>query len=545
MISTINELGGAWGVWFLSAVVQNTIFLLLVLLALFLLRRASARVLAAVATLGVIKLAIPPFVSVGWFGSRATETLADPVAPLLFPFADGQPAPMEIVADLTGGLGLAAVLMLAWLSITTARLGWALLQSVQLYVELRRSVPVSPAEIPPEMLDQGLDIRRSDRVAVPLTMGLFHRRILVPSGWTSWSMADRLAVLRHELAHIRRRDNLVQPIEIFVQAVFFFHPLVTLLIRRLRIWREMACDDLSVGTDPDMRLAYSRFLVDLATTVLEPRPMAESASTLARHKCELMKRVTYQVKGGIMKPVSRMRLATVLTVLFLAIVPLSLVYGDDPPPPPKKAAPVAEPVMVTEPVMVVEPVMAAEPVPPEAPPSSPSAVHVGLSDEGLTVNGHAISYGDFQKAVKKAASGNDGTVVVKIESDGGVTMGKVHGMQAKLKDIGLNEVIYSGELGQSVPMVLPPEKALKKLASMPEDMILNVKVDPAGVLTVDGAKVAGEDLPKLIKNKLTKEPKLVVALHTETDTRYGAFLQVLQGLKKGGATRIAVLDPGR
>jgi beta-lactamase regulating signal transducer with metallopeptidase domain/biopolymer transport protein ExbD len=545
MITVINELGGAWGVWFLSAVVQNTIFLILVILALFLLRRASARVLAAVATVGVIKLAIPPFVPVGWFGSGAAETLADPVAPLLFPFAEGQSAPMEIVADLTGGLGLAAVLMLAWLSIATARLGWALLQSVQLYVELRRSIPVSAAEIPPEMLDQGLDIRQSDRVAVPLTMGIFHRRILVPACWTSWSMADRLAVLRHELAHIRRRDNLVQPIEVFVQAVFFFHPLVTLLIRRLRIWREMACDDLSVGTDPNMRLAYSRFLVDLATTVIEPRPMAESASTLARHKCELMKRVTHQVKGGIMNPVSRMRLAAVLTVLLLAVVPLSLVYGDDPPPPPKKAAPVAEPVMPAEPAAPEKVVKAGDPVDPESPPPPPTAVHVGLSDAGLTVNGQVTSYGDFQKTVKIAASKNDGKVVVKIESQGAVTMGKVHGMQAKLKDIGLNKVVYSGELGQAVPVVLPPEKALKKLASMPEEMILNVKVNPKGVLTVADTKVAGEDLPKLIKKKLAEEPKLVVALHTEPETRYGAFLQVLQGLKKGGATRIAILDPGR
>ena len=399
MITLLNEWGEAWGAWFLSAVVQNTIFLLLVMLALYLLRRASARVLAAVATVGVVKLAIPPFVSTGWFGSGAAETLTDPAAPLLFPFADGPGTRMEIVADLTGGLGLAAVLMLAWVSIVTVRLGWALLQSVQLYVELRGSSSVPPAEIPREMLDQGLDIRRSDRIAVPLTMGLFHRRILVPAGWISWSRADRLAVLRHELAHIRRRDNLVQPIEIFVQAVFFFHPLVILLIRRLRVWREMACDDLSVGADPDSRLAYSRFLVDLAATVLEPRPMAESASTLARRKCELMKRVTHQVKGGIMNPVSKMRLAAILAVLLLAIVPLSLVYGDDPPPPPKKAAPVAEPIGKVKLATPEKVVKADAPAPAELPPPPPPAVYVGLSDAGLTVNGQIADFDHFLKEV--------------------------------------------------------------------------------------------------------------------------------------------------
>ena len=545
MITMINEWGAAWGVWFLSVVVQNTIFLLLVMLALFMLRRASARVLAAVVTVGVVKLAIPPFVPVGWFGSGATETLADPVAPLLFPFAEGPAPRMEIVADLTGGLGLAAVLMLAWVSIATARLGWALLQSIQLYVELRRSTPVPLAEIPQEMLDQGLDIRRSDRIAVPLTMGLFHRRILVPAGWNSWSMADRQAVLRHEVAHIRRRDNLVQPIEIFVQAVFFFHPLVTLLIRRLRVWREMACDDMSVGADPDLRLAYSRLLVDLAATVIEPRLMAESAPALARRKCELMKRVTHQVKGGIMNPVSKMRLATVLAVLLLAIVPLSLVYGDDPPPPPKKPAPVAEPVKPAEVTTHEKVVKAEDPAAAELPPSPPPAVYIALTAEGLTVNNQTTSADDFSQAVQEVIAAKGGKVVVNIASDGGVTMGKVHGMQAQLRDMGLMKVVYLGELGQAVPMVLPPEKARKKLASLPGDMVLNVKVDSAGVLTVADTKLAGADLPKLIKNKLAKEPKLVVALHTERETSYGAFLQVLQGLKKGGATRIAIQDPDR
>ena len=63
--------------------------------------------------------------------------------------------------------------------------------------------------------------------------------------------------------------SIIEKASLAVQAVFFFHPLVTYLIGRLRVWREMACDDLSVGQDPHQRLAYSRFLVAFAETVLE------------------------------------------------------------------------------------------------------------------------------------------------------------------------------------------------------------------------------------------------------------------------------------
>jgi len=554
MITLLNDWGEAWGLWFLPAVVQNTLFLLLVILALHLLRRASARVLAAVATVGVVKLAIPPFVSTGWFGTGAAETLPDPVSPLLFPFTGGSAPELEIVSGLTGGLGLAAVLMLAWASIVAARLGWALLQAVQLYVELRRSTPVPQEEIPREMLDQGLDIRLSHRIAIPLTMGLFHRRILVPAVWNRWSPADRGAVLRHELAHIRRCDNLVQPVEVLVQAIFFFHPLVAHLIGRLRVWREMACDDLSVGDDPHQRLAYSRFLADLAETVLQRGPTAESASMLARHRCELMKRVSHQVKKGIMNPISKTRLALVTAALLMAFIPLSLVYGDDPPVPPKSpdlartpasAAPEATPAAPATPVTPKKEVPPRSAAPDQVTPPPPPAVHVGLSGKGLTVNGTQTARGDFRDAVKKAAAEKGGKVVVSIDSDGAVTMGKVHKMHAELRELGLVKVIYTGEIGEAVPIMLPPEKARQKLANLPEDQVRHLKVDGEGILTVGAKKIDGADLPKLIAKKLANEPRLVVVLHTEPETRYGAFLQTLQGLKKGGADKIAIQDPGK
>jgi len=145
----------------------------------------------------------------------------------------------------------------------------------------------------------------------------------------------------------------------------------------------------------------------------------------------------------------------------------------------------------------------------------------------------------------KAVQEKGGQVTVSIDSDGAVTMGTVHKMQAQLKELGLMKVIYTGEIGEAVPMMLPPDKVKQKLASLPDDMILNVKVDAAGVLTVNGKKTAGADLPKVVAKNMQAEPKLVVSVHTENETRYGAFLQTLQGLKKGGANKIAIQDPGR
>jgi beta-lactamase regulating signal transducer with metallopeptidase domain len=51
------------------------------------------------------------------------------------------------------------------------------------------------------------------------------------------------AILAHEVCHVRRRDNLAVAVHMFVEAVFWFHPLVWWLEARLVDEREQACDE--------------------------------------------------------------------------------------------------------------------------------------------------------------------------------------------------------------------------------------------------------------------------------------------------------------
>lgn len=51
------------------------------------------------------------------------------------------------------------------------------------------------------------------------------------------------AILAHELGHVRRRDNLFAVLHMFVEAIFWFHPLVWYLGTRLVEEREVACDE--------------------------------------------------------------------------------------------------------------------------------------------------------------------------------------------------------------------------------------------------------------------------------------------------------------
>lgn len=89
----------------------------------------------------------------------------------------------------------------------------------------------------------------------PGVFGIVSPVLMWPDG-----IAERLspaqidAILAHEVAHVRRRDNLAAILHMAVEALFWFHPLVWWIGARLVDERERACDEDVVGrgTEPDV-----------------------------------------------------------------------------------------------------------------------------------------------------------------------------------------------------------------------------------------------------------------------------------------------------
>jgi beta-lactamase regulating signal transducer with metallopeptidase domain len=108
-------------------------------------------------------------------------------------------------------------------------------------------------------------LRSMDR-ATPMAIGIRHPAIVVPAMADGWPDEMRRAVLLHELAHIARHDCLSQTAAMFACALYWVHPGCWWLTRRLRIERELACDDrvLSAGTDAH---DYAGHLLEVAYTL--------------------------------------------------------------------------------------------------------------------------------------------------------------------------------------------------------------------------------------------------------------------------------------
>src|SRR4030095_10490212 len=110
---------------------------------------------------------------------------------------------------------------------------------------------------------RAVSLRRSLTQVMPVTAGTLVPSILIPADADGWDEDRRRAVLLHELAHIARQDCLTQMLAALACAAYWFHPGVWYVARRLRIEREVACDDrvLAAGTHaPD----YASHLLELA-----------------------------------------------------------------------------------------------------------------------------------------------------------------------------------------------------------------------------------------------------------------------------------------
>lgn len=115
--------------------------------------------------------------------------------------------------------------------------------------------------------------------AMPATWGAGRPVLVLPSGSVHWSPSRLEAVARHELAHVARRDVPVQMAADLLCALHWFNPLVWLAAYRLRVERELACDDevLAAGARPS---DYAAELVVLARSLRDAHlPAAAVAMT--------------------------------------------------------------------------------------------------------------------------------------------------------------------------------------------------------------------------------------------------------------------------
>jgi len=122
----------------------------------------------------------------------------------------------------------------------------------------------------------------SDAVGSPVTWGHSAPVIVLPAAARAWDSDRRRVVLLHELAHVARRDWLVQLGATVTCALYWFHPLTWLAHRGLRREAERACDDLVLGAGTEST-DYATHLLGVARGARRQRLTGAVAIGMARH----------------------------------------------------------------------------------------------------------------------------------------------------------------------------------------------------------------------------------------------------------------------
>ena len=106
-------------------------------------------------------------------------------------------------------------------------------------------------------------ILESALVRVPTAIGWLRPIILLPaSAFTGLTTRQLETILAHELAHIRRHDYLFNLLQAVAETLLFYHPAAWWVSRRVRVERELVCDDLAVAATGDA-LLYARALTQM------------------------------------------------------------------------------------------------------------------------------------------------------------------------------------------------------------------------------------------------------------------------------------------
>ena len=127
----------------------------------------------------------------------------------------------------------------------------------------------------------------SSFVDVPTVIGWLRPAILIPvSALTGLPPEHMVALLAHELAHIRRHDYVVNFLQSIAEALLFYHPGVWWVSSQIRAERELRCDDIAVAACGGDVLTYARALAEVESF----RP-AHATTALAANGGSLSSRI--------------------------------------------------------------------------------------------------------------------------------------------------------------------------------------------------------------------------------------------------------------
>jgi uncharacterized protein (TIGR03435 family) len=177
----------------------------------------------------------------------------------------------------------------------------------------------TPIRLATANLPTDTPIRSSRTVLEPAVVGMWRPILLLPAGIEQRLTSEELdAVIAHEACHVSSRDNLTAGVQMLVECLFWFHPVVWWIGGRLIQERERACDEHVLGQLQNPR-AYADGIVNVCKHYVgTPLPCVPGVSS-----SDLRRRIERIMRNETGEPVSRRtRIALGMAASLILIVPI-------------------------------------------------------------------------------------------------------------------------------------------------------------------------------------------------------------------------------
>ncbi|MEO5942762.1 MAG: M56 family metallopeptidase [Ferruginibacter sp.] len=143
-------------------------------------------------------------------------------------------------------------------------------------------------------MNTNVRLLQSGIAQVPLVAGFFKPVILFPLAMLASLPPNEVeAILIHELAHIRRKDMLVNMVQHFVEIFFFFNPAVLWVSSLIKLERENCCDDVAINKVSNKRNYIAALLSFQEMNAQQSPALAQAFSTDKHHLLNRIKRILF------------------------------------------------------------------------------------------------------------------------------------------------------------------------------------------------------------------------------------------------------------
>ncbi len=176
-----------------------------------------------------------------------------------------------------------------------------------------------------------------DDAGQPFVWGLLRGSVYVPAGFhTIENPTHKRDILAHEVSHVIRYDAAVNTLQVVAQALFWFHPLVWWVNRRICHEREKCCDEMVLAR---LHTTPRDYCLAIVETLARTRQSTQAAPAMAvagplRHIQERIRTMLRPGKRFYKRPgviaITLVILATLLvtpTAVLLTSRPMQIVSG--------------------------------------------------------------------------------------------------------------------------------------------------------------------------------------------------------------------------